>query len=1133
MKFLSKMHLIQFSFWDFETFDFRRGGTAFVGPNGAGKTSLIDAVQIALIGAHGHFLQFNTQQSLHKDSRTVRDYALGSMRSGEAGSGVMSRKREEALSYITLVFEGARSQDVVSAGICIHSKASDRGHRTMGMYVLPGVRLELGSHLESTQPGYFSPIDWNVFEAGIRDMAKKAGREPTITVHPEAYLKELLHSIQGKGPSINHDVFLRALAQSLRLKGVRSVNDFIRENLVDAKPIDRQGTLRHIKTLQELSERIEEVKKQIGQLEDIESDYARLETLYRLRASAQVVRQQLEIESTDALLDQLGRQKKEGQERFSALKKTLADLQKEEELQQGLFKTLSAQIAADPASQKPEQVRQLREAHLSAMKTTRRAIDRRMLDIREALGALRAGFLPEDVSVVQVILATWDGMSARGEIPDAQRFAETLHWLGEQVLFAKARLEAAVAAEDVSRSKLSNLIGSTKAAGKGMRISNADDLGAAMEALREHGIESATVGSLVRVTDVRWQPAIESFLGRNRFALVVAEGLERDAVRIIRHLSKGVYDVTIVQSYHLRDSIGIVPDDFNVGSLLVGDHPVALAYLRRIIGRMRKVETEEELEKHDRSLTMDGMLSANGGTRRIRLVGEEDLVLGARVSEAEKARLHQELQEAIRSHERAEGVLTAAKKADARLRQVLYDSDIGTIRAELAEFTANETFFKSLPLPGEVVIPEQLRETMALRDLAERASCAANEKRVEKSKESGQVENELNALHGRIEVEKKRLDLLQQELDKLVSDANYDNDTSVRIYTEIADLMGGEGAEKALARLDGKYVNQESKISKLEMESGVNLRAFASGKMDIKDELADWRKAFAWVKSFKQRLVDSQLAEYQEQAKEARDAANDAFHHDVALKLREATHRIRQEIDDLNRILKICPEFTGRERYHFTATIAAEFRWLHDMIDKASYTESSSLHLFDSERDSGGKLAEFLQSCESGENKGGNPLEDNRLLFNFDLDIQVDGKTVDRLSKRLGVGSNGEHLIPFYVIAGATLVNAYRMKPGSLEHEGAALMIIDEAFHGFDAQNTYVTAQFLKSLGLQLVMAAPDSDVGKLIPAIDSYYDLWRHGIDVEADEIIIKEDARKLMISDIPDVNPDLVRQTVLDMQP
>lgn len=82
MKTLSALHLVQFSFWDYETFNLRRGGTAFLGPNGAGKTSLADAVQIALVGAHGNHMHFNAQ-SVHRDHRSVRDYALGTMRSGE------------------------------------------------------------------------------------------------------------------------------------------------------------------------------------------------------------------------------------------------------------------------------------------------------------------------------------------------------------------------------------------------------------------------------------------------------------------------------------------------------------------------------------------------------------------------------------------------------------------------------------------------------------------------------------------------------------------------------------------------------------------------------------------------------------------------------------------------------------------------------------------------------------------------------------------------------------------------------------------------------------------------------------------------------------------------------------------
>ena len=89
-------------------------------------------------------------------------------------------------------------------------------------------------------------------------------------------------------------------------------------------------------------------------------------------------------------------------------------------------------------------------------------------------------------------------------------------------------------------------------------------------------------------------------------------------------------------------------------------------------------------------------------------------------------------------------------------------------------------------------------------------------------------------------------------------------------------------------------------------------------------------------------------------------------------------------------------------------------------------------------------------------------------------------------------------------------------------------MILDEAFYGIDAQNTVVTAEFLKSLGLQLVMAGPDSDTSKLTAVLDSYHDLTRFGPDVFVELIRIKDKARALMQSDMPERNPALFAQKV-----
>ena len=83
-------------------------------------------------------------------------------------------------------------------------------------------------------------------------------------------------------------------------------------------------------------------------------------------------------------------------------------------------------------------------------------------------------------------------------------------------------------------------------------------------------------------------------------------------------------------------------DAATVASLLESSNSIALTYLRRLLGQMRQVDTEEELERYERALTRDGMLSANGGTRRIRLVASSEWVLGARITSEEREALRDE-----------------------------------------------------------------------------------------------------------------------------------------------------------------------------------------------------------------------------------------------------------------------------------------------------------------------------------------------------------------------------------------------------------------------------------------------------------------------------------------------------------
>jgi hypothetical protein len=153
------------------------------------------------------------------------------------------------------------------------------------------------------------------------------------------------------------------------------------------------------------------------------------------------------------------------------------------------------------------------------------------------------------------------------------------------------------------------------------------------------------------------------------------------------------------------------------------------------------------------------------------------------------------------------------------------------------------------------------------------------------------------------------------------------------------------------------------------------------------------------------------------------------------------------------------------------------------------------------------------------------------MLFSFDLMIVREGRRPVPLSRRLGVGSNGEHRTPFYVIAGAAMAAAYRIDSGK-HSTGAGLMLLDEAFYGMDQQNALAAARFLDSIGLQMVMAAPEADHSKLAPALDTVFEMNRFDMDIFIDRTPIKPPARALLTSDMPSEHPDLLKRMIEELE-
>jgi chromosome segregation protein len=1115
MKTLVAVHVVQFSLWDYETFQISPGGTGFIGPNGAGKTSLVDAVQIAMVGGHGQHLHFNAQ-SVHKDSRSIRAYALGTMRSGEGEQGVVSRKRDAALSYISLVFRGQEPGDVLSAGICIHATTVDQ--RVMGLYVLPGVELKLEHHLEDLGDRGKAPIDWELFAEFGRSHVRSAGRTPTITTRPETYMQELLHNVQ-QGVDVRK--FLRAFGHSINLKAVSSVGDFLRGYLVEATPIDKRGTLQHIKTLRSLGRQIEDVTAQVARLEAIEKRYAKLAGLHRQTAVARAVGLQVRLEAADETSAALDAEITDIKKLLDRAQLDLPLLEQRHQTLNETYESLLAQLGSDPEAQQPAQLEQLRKAHSTTVKQARKEVERLVLQLREAMQDTVAALESRHklkANAVEEELKRWDGWAKAGHIATPEQLQTALGILRACETQLSAERALARKEEDVAKASAQSAKAKLQAVNQGKKISDGD-VATAAALFEQAGIAYEPVASLVQVTDPRWRGPIETFLGPHRLALVVEAGREDDAVDLIRR--QRVNNVTVVQPEHLRVDIERAPAPDSVAALLDSTNAVALAYLRRILGRMKRVDSTEQLRHESRAMTVDYMLSANGGTKRIRPLDEQSWMLGVKLTNEDRVAAVNESRSAANAERDASLYLGQVEGAFVKVQAVLTQVTQLSYAAAVAQHTSAVRELDATADPAAMPVSERLS---ALREKVKEAR--------EQSVEAGNVlgnhkidikgkETKLSGLVPQFAQAREELAKLEKKHADAIRDPDCDHDTMPQEYDRLQAAILSAGLEVALVELEQHARQLDSNIqTALAIARDGFVDFINEYSIGLVDERSDWRKAHGWIGRHIRKLNDSTLKEYRKQAEDAREAAEQSFRSDVKFKMREAIQRVRQEIRDLNAILQTCPAFTNGEKYQFLAKPSPAHRDLYELIVAAP--DAGGEDLFGQQGVQNNLMA-LLEDSESGKDRGNNPLEDYRLLFNFDLQIIQDGKVVDLLSKRMGVASNGEHRVPFYVIAGAALATAYRIRPG-VSHVGAGLMILDEAFYGMDAQNTYVTATFLKSLGLQLMMAGPDSDVGKLAPLMDNYYDLARYGSDVFAEHVVVKEAAHALFSSDIPILHPELI---------
>ncbi len=1129
MKRLESVKLVQFLLYEQQEFRLEEI-TGLFGRNGSGKSSALDAVQIAMLGANKNLMHFNAQTDAKlRQSRTLRSYCLG-----QYGDTIEQCARQQATTYITLVWRDTETNEPVSMGVCIEASLDNEVEKVLGRYVIRGVELTMSEHLQ-TVDGATMPLPWSSFRHRLLEQSKVTGEEPLFD-DGSSYVKQVLFMLRGKAGPASYDAFARAFRFALRMSFSKSVDQIVREDVLEERPTNIARFKQLMETFKRINQLVEGVEQKIAQGLEVTKNFdaalveaRKSATWAGLQASAtyelssdiyeKLTSERLEQEEVVRTLDR-AREAAEGEQQTWTL-----EVQRLTNLQQAHADHAENAGAQRALAQAQDKVTRREEELKQELRNFQQLLQN--ASSNELLTQWQPALV---LAAQQLSLLSWEQKSI-----DLDGLGQIIRGVAEALKPAAGHLEAEheIVKEKirVARERLATIgLGMERANANRAQVSESTSI--LMRQFSEYGLHPTPVCDLVKVTDPQWQPAIEAYLGRNVEAILLRDRQEEDkAFEIYRSLQgkRAIYGVKIVRSDKVRPGPDGPASD-TVASLIQGTNQEAVAYLRGKLGNLKRANTAQEALRGERTLTLDGMLVGPGDFERLRLVPEADLQIGAGakgqvdVLRAESRKLNREVAE-LQEHE---GGINRIRLAINSL------SSAETLRlllgcaSQLGEaLTEKEIANQRLSGATSVEYQALCEKLLSLQDLKPKLEINAREARDTVVRAETILENLTKACQVKLqELQDKRT-----AHESCRGHADYDSDFASERWDSLLEQFG-ENYQAMADHCENQSKRCNSAMVRHLGPAQTLLGTFLTDHREaVSDEVtSDWRKAKAWMEQQIARLQNTELPRYRDEANEAYLASQKTFRQDVALALHANLKYQTMTFERLNKSLRDSPAFTNGERYRFQAKVRPDLLSLKKFIENIADFGADG-GLFGEPGAIPAQFEELLREKTSAGNAAvKSPLDDYREFFEFDIEIETDDlvtgktKTIGHLSKRIGPGSGGEHRAPLYVIAGAALSSAYRMDENN--QDGLRLILLDEAFDKMDASNIVATMRYLEKLGLQVLMASPGENLPTLSAFLHRYFEIikdeTRHAIHVE--ERQVSEAMREQYREDMWEFHPELL---------
>ncbi len=1096
MKILNKIVLINWHYFRFETLELNQINF-LTGKNGAGKTTVIDAIQLLMLGdTSGHF--FNKSAS-DKSSRTLKGYLRCEIGDDDNGN-MLYLRTGRFTSYVVGEFYDDVNDEYNTVGVVFDN-------------------YEDGS-IDYKYFSYDGPIPENKFVINKLPLSIKELKVYLL----ENYYKSQISFFETNSAyrefikeKFGHlsNSFFGLFKKAIPFSPISNIETFITEYVCDVNStIDiasMQENIRNYKRLEAdtetLAKRVEELRniKEVFETWKNQEDSVLTQKYIYHRSDLQIKNKQLEMnkEKLTEGKEDLGQYSLLIEKCEQEIKNNIAAKEKllEEKYSLDIYKQQA--VIEDKKAKIEEQIKELQDS-VEAIVTN---MDNYQLQWMGSINKVLNCDVHDNENINELKAIAKDYYKRIEEFNtnidlenlDLDYFVEmqqninklkteisgVLHSFKEQIKQNNRRIA------EIS-SHISNLDRGVK---------NYDNRLLTLKSIIEQklkqrhnkNIQVDILADLLEVKNPDWKNAIEGYLHTQKFYLFIDPIYFEEALKIYDEIKfeYNLYDFGLVDCQKVKQS-NPVRVKGSLAEELTTNNDYARAYIDSLLGNLMKCDKVEDLRKYNRSITMSGMTYQGFVARQINKERWRNHYIGINSLDSEKGFLESEYNDLQKANARLEQLTITFE--DASKVEVLNTNEIKSM-SEVSKV------YKKMP---ELV--HQKDELDKELDKLDLSYVEVLEAKIDKA------QNKVR------EYEVQKDELLTSQV-KQRSELERLEEFDIPMY---ADQV--KEAKEVIYNMFNKAwimsTGEPAFIEELERTKNINtLLNFYKSKIDhidgqnkgLRDKLIMLRSQYNSVyhisynpNSEDNTLYDEELAEfegnklvdYQEKITIAKANAITQFKDDFLAKLKSNFDTVRMQIEALNDALS--GSKFGNDSYHFIMNPRTEYKEYYEMITDPLLMEGYSVGedaFQDKYKDTIEDLFRQITFADTSLDMNTRSeierniakFTDYRTYLKFDL-IVTDGEgRKQHLSKTLLKKSGGETQTPFYISVLASFAQLYRTNDTTnTKSQTVRLIVFDEAFSKMDSERIQESVKLLRNYGLQAILSAPPEKMSDIVPLVDN-----------------------------------------------